>query len=195
MTKYTTSPDSEADLIKRASRLLSQLARCLAKIPDPRDPRGVRYPLWQILALVVLGKLAFQETPTAIAEWAYNHRDTIVPLLGFKNDTVPHHDTIRRLLNRLNPSLVDAAVGCFAHQIAEASKSDSQALSLLAFDGKSLRSTRLEDGYHLHLLAAFEPKSGLVYRQVRVEQGKENETSSGLNFLNGKLKFFLSCQK
>ena len=186
MTKYTTtSPDAEADLLKRASRLLSQLARCLAKIPDPRDPRGVRYPLWQILTLVVLGKLAFQETPTAIAEWAYNHCDTLVPLLGFKNGTTPHHEIIRRLLNRLNPSFVDAAVGCFAHQIAEAPKSDSQALSLLAFDGKSLRSTRLEDGYHLHLLAAFEPESGLVYRQVRVEQGKENEIPQALHLLEG----------
>ena len=46
------------------------LLAALASMPDPRDPRGVRYPLASMLAVAVCAVLAGAVTFTAIADCA-----------------------------------------------------------------------------------------------------------------------------
>ena len=46
------------------------LLQVLAAIPDPRDPRGVRYQLTSLLAVAVCAVLAGAVTFAAIADWA-----------------------------------------------------------------------------------------------------------------------------
>ncbi len=43
----------------------------LQRLPDHRDPRGVRYPLPDVLTLMVLAKLAGEDQPAGIAHWAH----------------------------------------------------------------------------------------------------------------------------
>src|SRR2546421_10320263 len=45
------------------------LLAVLAAMPDPRDPRGVRYPLASVLAVAVCAVLARGGTFAAIADW------------------------------------------------------------------------------------------------------------------------------
>jgi hypothetical protein len=45
------------------------LLAALAVMPDPRDPRGVRYPLASVLAVAVCAVLAGAVTFAAIADW------------------------------------------------------------------------------------------------------------------------------
>ena len=45
------------------------LLAALAAIPDPRDPRGVRYPLTSMLGVAVCAVLAGAVTFAAIADW------------------------------------------------------------------------------------------------------------------------------
>lgn len=47
-----------------------QLLDLLATVPDPRDPRGVRYRLSGMLAVAVTAVLAGARSFTAIGEWA-----------------------------------------------------------------------------------------------------------------------------
>ena len=54
-----------ADLPADTSPL--KLADVLAQIPDPRDPRGVRYPLAEVLAVLVCAVVAGARTFTMIA--------------------------------------------------------------------------------------------------------------------------------
>ncbi|MEU4645427.1 transposase family protein [Micromonospora sp. NPDC023814] len=42
----------------------------LAAVPDPRDPRGARYPLASLLAVAVCAVLAGAVTFAAIGDWA-----------------------------------------------------------------------------------------------------------------------------
>jgi hypothetical protein len=42
----------------------------LLTLTDHRDPRGVRYPLAVLLTIATLAKLAEQNDPRAIADWA-----------------------------------------------------------------------------------------------------------------------------
>jgi len=184
MSKHTIP---EQQRLRKAEKLLQKkLLHCLTKVPDPRAARGVRYAAWQLLSIVVLGKLVGQDTPTAIADWADAHRRTLVPLLGLKHGRTPHHDTLRKFLNRLDPQAVEEAVSCFTAQVAvEARAMSPQELVVTVFDGKTLRATQLEDGQAVHLLAAYEPESGVVLRQVRVVQGKENEIVQAPHLLAG----------
>jgi DDE_Tnp_1-associated len=46
------------------------LLEALAEVPDPRDPRRVRYGLVPVLAVAVSPVLADARTYAAIAEWA-----------------------------------------------------------------------------------------------------------------------------
>src|ERR1700689_1172295 len=46
------------------------LLEALAQVPDPRDPRGVRYDLVPVLAVAVCATLAGARSYAAIAEWA-----------------------------------------------------------------------------------------------------------------------------
>ena len=45
------------------------LLAALARVPDPRDPRGVRYPIVAMLTVVVAAMLAGARTYAAIGEW------------------------------------------------------------------------------------------------------------------------------
>jgi hypothetical protein len=47
----------------------SGLLAVLAAVPDPRDPRGIRYPLASMLAVAVCAVLAGAVTFAAIADW------------------------------------------------------------------------------------------------------------------------------
>src|SRR6266704_335861 len=47
-----------------------ELLEALARVPDPRDPRGRRYPLVPVLAIAVCATLAGARSYAAIAEWA-----------------------------------------------------------------------------------------------------------------------------
>jgi DDE_Tnp_1-associated len=46
------------------------LLEALGRVPDPRDPRGRRYPLVPVLAVAVCATLAGARSYVAIAEWA-----------------------------------------------------------------------------------------------------------------------------
>ncbi len=66
-TRVPSSPTPPADANPtRHERLLE----ALQAVPDPRDPRGVRYPLAGVLALVVTATLAGCRSFAAIGQWA-----------------------------------------------------------------------------------------------------------------------------
>src|SRR6266516_2258688 len=46
------------------------LLEALSQVPDPRDPRGIRYRLAPVLAAAVCATLAGARSYAAIAEWA-----------------------------------------------------------------------------------------------------------------------------
>ena len=45
------------------------LLECLARVPDPRDPRGVRHTLTSLLLAAVAAVLAGARSFTAVGEW------------------------------------------------------------------------------------------------------------------------------
>ena len=58
------------------------LLTALGRVPDPRDPRGVRYPIVAMLTVVVAAMLAGARTYAAIGEWCADLNATRRAALG-----------------------------------------------------------------------------------------------------------------
>jgi predicted transposase YbfD/YdcC len=167
---------------------LGSLAAALARIPDRRKRRGVRFPLMSVLVIIVLAKLAGEDQPTGMAEWAQARAAWLLPALGLKREKLPHRTTYGRVLKRAIrvEDLEQVAREFLARQPA------CGTAVVISLDGKTLRGT-IPPGQTrgVHLLAAYLPEAGVVLMQVEVES-KENEIPAALTVLqaldlNGKI--------
>ncbi|MGM1058709.1 transposase family protein [Saccharothrix sp. Mg75] len=85
------------------------LLGALAKVPDPRDPRGIRYPLSALLAVAVCAVLAGASSFAAISDWLRDLDGHARERLGF--DRIPSATTMWRVLTRLDADLLATVLG------------------------------------------------------------------------------------
>jgi predicted transposase YbfD/YdcC len=160
------------------------LLNALTKIPDPRDPRGIRYPLSAVLTVAVCAVMAGASSFAAITDWLHDLDEHARNQLGF-GDGVPAGTTMWRLLIRLDPTLLASVLAGWLH-----ARTQHPALPLprryrrvVAIDGKTLRGARLPDGRQIHLLSALDTTTGIVIAQVTVDT-KSNEITSFVPLLD-----------
>ena len=79
-----------------------RLANALSQLPDPRDPRGVRYPLAVLLGTLLVALAGGADTMAAVTEFTDNHQAWFRLWLPL-GETVPTNDTYRLLVRRLEP--------------------------------------------------------------------------------------------
>jgi predicted transposase YbfD/YdcC len=89
---------------------IEHLPQAFASIPDPRRAQGTRYSLASILSLAVVALLANHTSVLAMAEWVAAQPHQVRQALGFVRATTPHQTTIQRILQRLDPADLAAAV-------------------------------------------------------------------------------------
>jgi hypothetical protein len=142
----------------------------LAKVPDPRDRRGVRHQISAILALAACAVLAGCRSFTAIGEWVANASDQVVTALEVGGRR-PCESTIRRTLQRLDGDELDIAIGGWAaaHTTPPAGRR-----RIIALDGKTVRGSASDAADARHLLAAIDHRTAVVLGQVNVAS-KTNE--------------------
>jgi predicted transposase YbfD/YdcC len=159
------------------------LVACLAKVADPRKPRGKRHSLLSLLLTAVAAVLAGARSFTAIAEWVADAPPGVLGVLGIRCHPLtgvfspPDEATIRRVLETVDAGALDAAIGMWlAGRLKVAGQGRRGRRQALAVDGKSLRGTRhaSADGQAAHLLAAADQQAGAVVAQQQVA-GKTNE--------------------
>ena len=68
-------------LVLRAANLV----HLLSMVRDPRDPRGVRHPLVNVLALALGAVAAGHRSVVAISEWAQDVGEEVLALVGLLN--------------------------------------------------------------------------------------------------------------
>ena len=153
------------------------LLNALAKVPDPRDPRGIRYPLSAVLAVAVCAVMAGASSFAAITDWLHDLDEHARSRLGF-GDVVPVGTTMWRLLIRLDPALLATTLAGWLHAHTQRPGPPPRRYRrVIAVDGKTLRGARLGDGRQVHLLSALDTATGLVIAQVTVDT-KSNEITS-----------------
>jgi predicted transposase YbfD/YdcC len=149
------------------------LLTVLASIPDPRRLRGVRHRFVAVLAVAVCAVLTGARSFVTIGEWAADLPPGIRDRLGLGR-RAPSETTIRRLLGRVDPDELDAALSGW---VAARCPAPEHGPRVIAIDGKTARGARGPDGRAVHLLAAFDVTSGAVLGQAQVE-GKSNEITA-----------------
>src|SRR5215831_14219162 len=140
-----------------AGAAAEDLLEALGRVPDPRDPRGRRYPLVPVLAIAVCAMLAGARSYAAIAEWAADAPPRLRARLGLPGP-VPDLATIWRVLTTVDPAAVDRAVGAWVS--AQLATRRPTAQVVLAVDGKTVRGARTGDGTAPHLLACLDHAPG-----------------------------------
>src|SRR5688500_1782700 len=109
------------------------LADALAAIPDPRNPRGKRYPLPAVLNLLAVALLAGMRSLEAVAQFGRDHGPPLAHALGFRSRRTPCKAALSNLLRRLD---VAAFEGALARWVRARCPDLGDAL---AIDGKTLR--------------------------------------------------------
>jgi predicted transposase YbfD/YdcC len=153
------------------------LLAVLAAMPDPRDPRGVRYPLASVLAVAVCAVLAGAVTFAAIADWVRDLDAAAWARLGFTK-RIPVASTVWRLLVRVDAEVLTTVLAGWlrARNTARSTPpvADRRWRRVIAIDGKVLRGSRRPDGSQVHLLSAYDTGTGVVLAQVQIA-AKSNE--------------------
>src|SRR6476646_6140047 len=113
------------------------LLQALAAVPDPHDPRGVRYPLNALLAVAVCAVLAGASSFAAITDWLHDLDEHAQVRLGFDRG-VPVGSTVWRLLTRLDAGLLTTALAGWLRTRAPAAVSRPlRHRTVIAVDGKT----------------------------------------------------------
>lgn len=130
-------------------RILEHFSIC----EDPRKHR-IRHALLDIIVIVVLATLCGEEGWEDIHDWAQDRQDFLNEFLDL-NSRIPCPDTIRRVIERLNPDRFLEAFLCWAKDISERHPGQ------INIDGKTLKKAMDERGA-LHLVSAFAAENGMV---------------------------------
>ncbi|WP_433532718.1 transposase family protein [Micromonospora sp. CA-263727] len=115
------------------------LLHALAAVPDPRDPRGVRYPLTPPLAVAVCAVMAGASSFAAITDWLHDLDEGAQEQLVFTAG-VPVGSTIWRLLTRLDDTLLGTVLASWLRTRTPAEVTAPRRYrTVIAIDGKTLR--------------------------------------------------------
>ena len=162
-----TPPVAQPARITRAGHLLE----LLGTVPDPRDPRGVRYPLAGILAVAVTAVLAGARSFAAIGEWAADLPGEHLTRIGLGSGVAsPDESTLRTLFARLDADHLDRVIGAWVWTRSGVVHGQR----VIALDGKTVRGARTTTTSAPHLIAALDHTTGTVIGQVQVA-AKSNE--------------------
>ncbi len=111
--------------------------------------------------------------PTAIEGFGRARTAFLEKLVPFPNG-IPSHDTIGRVLARLNPDELGAAFTRWMHAMTTLVKDE-----VIAIDGKTLRRARNKKDGHVfvHIVSAWASANGVVIGQVKTGE-KSNEITA-----------------
>jgi predicted transposase YbfD/YdcC len=161
--------EARAVLLRKARMLRDaaggSIRDCFEGLPEPRDPRGLRYPLPAVLTLVLLAMLHGKTKLTAITAWIAHAGQEMLELAGCRHRrrdgrlAAPSPKTVTRLLGLTGAKALAGAVNRYlaAGIATEAPAYPVSGPALqpqVACDGKMIRGALRGDGTPLFLLSA-----------------------------------------
>ncbi|MDX7990834.1 ISAs1 family transposase [Xenorhabdus littoralis] len=143
------------------------------EIKDPRQSAKISYPLFDVLFLTMCAVLTGAEGWEDIEDFG-NMRRNWLQEKGFFQTGLPVHDTIVRIISRLDPVQFQHCFIRWTQAVSE--RTDGE---IIAIDGKALRGTghwhkRLSA---IHMVSAFATANGVVMGQLKTEK-KSNEITA-----------------
>lgn len=140
----------------------------LATLPDPRELRGQRHLLLDVLVIGVLATLCGVDDWEGIEDFALEEETWLRTFLELPNG-IPSHDTFNRIFRMIDIAAFNA---CFLEWVKALRRKVSK--DVVAIDGKTLRGSGDEEESPLHMVSAWSVANRLVLGQRSVD-AKSNE--------------------
>lgn len=145
---------------------MNNLMHYMEFVEDPRDIRGKRYRLTDLLVMTIYGILNGHTDFSNIAFFLKLHEDYFKNLLHI--DKTPSHDCLSDLFATIDPNEFMTQFVLWVEDISKQHKN-----SLVAIDGKAIKSARdkLNKGNVPYVVSAFLTDAGISIGQVKVKDG------------------------
>lgn len=142
-------------------------------LEDPRDERGKKYKLIDILIMTIYGLLCGLKDFTNIADFMKLKEDYFTKLLNLENET-PSHDCLSDLYASIDPKQFMKIFIEWTKDILE--KKTGKKISI---DGKAIKSAtdKINNGNIPYIVSAFIGEIGLSIGEVKVDD-KSNEITA-----------------
>lgn len=153
--------------------MIDTFSKYFGDIEDPRQSAKVSYPLFDVLFLTVCATIAGADGWEDIEDFGEAHFSWFRKK-GLFESGLPVHDTIARLIARLDPEQFQTCFIAWMQAVSE--QTDGQ---LIAIDGKVLRSSYNRDDRQstIHMVSAFATANGVVLGQFKTN-AKSNEITA-----------------
>lgn len=143
----------------------------LTSIEDPRQFNKVKYPINEVVGMVLIASLGNANEWTEIEMFCKLHEKLLRKYFKLENG-IPSHDTFQRVMGMIDPKVIQQLQIVWNEYI---SKSDGEGIKkILNIDGKTMRGSRTEDKKPLHIVSAWCDEDGICFGQKAVKE-KENE--------------------
>lgn len=143
----------------------------LTSIEDPRQFNKVKYPINEVVGMVLIASLGNANEWTEIEMFCKLHEKLLRKYFKLENG-IPSHDTFQRVMGMIDPKVIQQLQIIWNEYI---SKSDGKGIKkILNIDGKTMRGSRTEYKKPLHIVSAWCDEDGICFGQKAVKE-KENE--------------------
>lgn len=148
-------------------------------LEDPRIDRTKRYPLIEIIFLIISATISGCEGWKSIRDFGLLKLQWLRQFLPYENG-IPVDDTIARVMRKLNTKQF---ANCFTHWIQAVTKATHG--DIIAIDGKTLRRSfnKADEKSAIHMVSAWSTANGVVLGQEKTAE-KSNEITAIPELLN-----------
>jgi predicted transposase YbfD/YdcC len=168
------------DLETKGARDVQTLYHALQQVPDQRGRRGRRYEAATVLSLLVLAKLAGEQSREGVVAWTHLHQPLLTEALGLTQ--LPCANTYSYVCAHLDVVVLSQVLGRFLGAQTQPVVEWVAGLVHLALDGKSLCGTGSEGEAPHGLLGVYAVAAGLVQHLLPIA-GKGQERAAASAFV------------
>jgi predicted transposase YbfD/YdcC len=153
----------------------SEILRHFADFPEPRDPRGIRHKLIDILSISILAVICRANTFTEIHQYAESNKAWLAGFLELPFG-IPSQDTFERVFAILNPAAWHMYFYKWTQSLVVPELAEGED-EVLAVDGKTARRSHSAAQAALHTVTVWSSQYDLVLGQTQVVE-KSNEITA-----------------
>ena len=153
--------------------MAERLVNHFAELEDPRDQRGLRHLLPEMMVIAVCAVICNAEDWKSVAAFGRAKQAWFETFLRLPHG-IPSRSTFERVFAVLSPEALERCFADWFQTLAQAN--DGQ---LVAIDGKTLRRSfdRASDKAAIHMISAWAVENELVFGQIAT-QAKSNEITA-----------------
>ena len=151
----------------------TELLSHFSSLPDPRVDRTKRYPLIEIILLIISATLSGCEGWKQIKDFGETKLDWLRKFLPYANG-IPVDDTIARVMRKLDTKAFQSCFISWVKSVSEVTDGD-----VIAIDGKTLRRSHdhTKGKSAIHMVSAWSSANSLVLGQEKTAE-KSNEITA-----------------